>query len=78
MQVTIELDEILQAVATARAAETGATVTAVLEDALREALLKQFNSAQRKPIRLKTFRGDGVCSGVNLDDSAALLALMKS
>jgi len=57
------------------AAESGCTLTAVLEDALRESLARRRERGARKPVRLKTVKGDGVRPGVDLDDS--LLACHK-
>ena len=60
------------------AADTGRTLTALLEDALRETLARRSTRAKRKPVRLKTVKGNGVRPGVDLDDSAALLDVMES
>lgn len=78
MRTTIRLDERLLAEAKKVAADSGRTLTAVLEDALRESLARRQAAPRRKPIRLKTFRGDGVQPGIDLDDSAALLDAMES
>jgi Ribbon-helix-helix protein, copG family len=77
MRRTVRLDERLLAEAEKRAAETGRTLTAVLEDALREALARRATLKKREIVRLKTAKGDGIRPGVDLDDSAALLDLMK-
>jgi hypothetical protein len=79
MRTTVRLDDRVLAEAKKYAAETGRTLTSVLEDALRETLARR--SARTKgirPIRLRTVKGDGVRPGVDLDDTAALLALMES
>ncbi len=60
------------------AAETGRTLTAVIEDALREMLARRKTRALKKSARLPTTKGRGLKPGVNLDDSAALLELMDS
>ena len=78
MRTTIRLNDRLLAEAKKHAAETGRTLTAVLEDALRESLARQRTVAERKPVRLKTVNGDGVRPGVDLDDTAALLDVMDS
>ena len=78
MRTTVRLDERLLAEAKKRAAETGRTLTAVLEDALRETLARRSTRPKRKPIRLKTVKGDGVRPGVDLDDTSALLDLLES
>jgi hypothetical protein len=78
MRTTVRLDDHLLASAKKLAAETGRTLTAVLEDALRETLARRNDLARRRPVRLKTVKGDGIRPGVDLDDTAALLDLMES
>ncbi|MGB5251109.1 MAG: DUF6364 family protein [Sedimenticolaceae bacterium] len=78
MRTTLRLDENLLAEAKKYAAESGRTLTAVMEDALREALARRRQASPRSPVRLKTVKGDGVHEGVNLDDNASLLDLMES
>jgi hypothetical protein len=78
MRTTVRLSESLLAEAKKYAAESGGTLTSVLEDALREALARRRIPAKRKAIRLRTVNGDGVRPGVDLDDTAALLELMES
>lgn len=78
MRTTVRLDEHLLAEAKKHAAESGKTLTAVLEDALRESLARRAAVAKSKPVRLKTVKGGGVRAGVDLDDSASLLDLMDS
>lgn len=78
MRTTVRLDAHLLAQAKKHAAETGVTLTAVLEQALRESLARRSMKAKGRPVRLKTFKGTGVRAGVDLDDSAALLELMSS
>ena len=78
MRTTIRLDDHLLAQAKKQAAETGTTLTAVLEQALRESLVRRSAGLRAKPLRLKTVKGGGVRAGVDLDDSAALLELMES
>ncbi len=78
MRTTVRLDEHLLARAKQQAAETGRTLTAVLEDALRESLARRGAQSKSKPVRLKTVKGGGVRHGVDLDDSASLLDVMES
>ncbi|HMO47030.1 MAG TPA: ribbon-helix-helix protein, CopG family [Rubrivivax sp.] len=78
MRTTVRLDPHLLAEAKRRAAATGTTLTAVLEQALRESLARRETKAAARPLRLKTFKGTGLRAGVDLDDSAALLDLMDS
>jgi hypothetical protein len=78
MRTTVRLDDRLLASAKKLAAETGRTLTSVLEDALRETLARRSERVRRQRVRLKTVKGDGVRPGVDLDDAAALLDLMES
>jgi len=78
MRTTVRLDEHLLAEAKKRAVESGKTLAAVLEDALRASLARRGVHAKSKPVRLKTVKGGGVRAGVDLDDSAALLDLIAS
>ena len=76
MRTTVRLDEHLLAEAKKHAAESGKTLTSVLEQALRESLARRSVQAKAKPVRLKTIKGGGVRAGVDLDDSASLLDSM--
>ena len=78
MRTTIRLDDQLLAEAKRLAARTGRSLTAVVEDALREVVARQSDGGRRSPVRLTTVGGPGVLPGVDLDDSAALLDLMES
>ena len=58
--------------------ESGRTLTAVLEDALREAVARRKQKKNKPtPVELATFAGQGLQPGVDLDDSSALLDLME-
>lgn len=76
MRTTVRLDDHLLRRAKAAAAESGQTLTALIEDALREKLTPRPASPRRKRVRLPTYRGEGLRPGVDLDDSASLLDLM--
>ena len=76
MRTTIRLDDDLLAQLKEIAAKTGRTVTAVIDDALRESLARRKRSRSR-PVKLPVFRGTGLQPGVDLHDSAALLELME-
>lgn len=77
MRTTIRIDEELLKEAKQFAVRSGKSLTAVIEDALRESLSRHRGSGQREPVRLVTFDGKGLLPGVDLDDSAALLGLME-
>ena len=76
MRTTVRLNDRLLSEAKKYADETGRTLTALLEDALRETLARRDKPGPRRWIKLKTVGGGGVQPGVDLDDSAALLDLM--
>lgn len=78
MRTTVRLDPHLLTEAKKHAAESGSTLTAVLEQALRESLSRRGQRTAMRPLRLKTFKGNGLRAGVDLDDSAALSDLMES
>lgn len=77
MRTTITLPDALLRQLKTRASQTGRTLNAVVEDAVRAALLRR-NAIDSTPIVLPTFRGNGLRPGVDLDDSAALLDLMDA
>ncbi|MGE5221609.1 MAG: CopG family ribbon-helix-helix protein [Omnitrophica WOR_2 bacterium] len=78
MRTTIRIDDELLKKAKQLAARSGKSLTAIIEDALRESLARQELSNPREPVRLVTFKGKGLLPGVDLDDSAALLDVMES
>ncbi len=78
MRTTIRLDDALLRKTRALAAQTGRTLTAVIEDALREALARQRNRQEQPGISLPTFKGNGLQPGVDLDDTAGLLDIMAT
>ncbi len=58
------------------AAEDCTTLTALLEQALREMLARRRQSPPRPRVPLPTYAGRGLQPGVDLDDTAALLDLV--
>ena len=78
MRTTIRLDDDLLAEVKLIAARSGRSMTAVIEDALREVLARQQARLDHDPVRLTTVAGHGLQPGVDLDDSAALLSLMEA
>jgi hypothetical protein len=77
LRTTIRIDDRLLSEVKQLAARTGRTLTAVIEDSLREMLARREHRGDRSRARLPTFRGDGLRPGVDLDDSAALLDVME-
>jgi hypothetical protein len=76
VRTTINLDDALLAEAKQVAARTGRTLTAVVEDALRQSLHRRHQTT-RQAIDLPVFGEGGTQPGVDLDDSAALLDLIE-
>ena len=77
VRTTIRLDESLLKSAKRRALETGKTLTAVIEEALRESLARKGPGKKLERFKIKPFKGTGLQPGVNLDDSASLLDIME-
>lgn len=77
MKTTVRVSAALAMEARRLAAETHTTLTALVEDALRE-WLRRGAEPVRTRVSLPTFRGQGLRSGVDLDSSVALLDLMES
>jgi hypothetical protein len=76
MRTTIRIDDQLLSEAKARAARSGTTLNAVVEDALREAFARRERD-DRRAIELPTFAASRLRPGVDLDDSADLLDRME-
>ena len=76
MRTTIHIDDHLFAELKGIAADTGRTLAAVIQDALRESLSRR-RTTERPAVELPLFHGTGVMAGVDLSDSAALLDLME-
>ena len=76
MRTTLELNDQLVRRAKKVAAERGTTLTAIIEDALREKLTRPDRPAARKRRALHTFKGDGLQPGIELGSTAALLDLL--
>lgn len=75
MRTTIRIDEALYRRAKARAAETGRTVSQIIEDAVRESLqTRSRHGADSAP--LPTFGGSGVMPGVDVASNAAVREVM--
>jgi len=79
VRTTIRLDDRLLRELKKHAAARGRTLTAVIEDAVRQFLSRTASGAglpKAPPFRVVTFKGR-LRPGVDLDDSAALLELME-
>jgi hypothetical protein len=76
MRTTIRLNDDLLAEVKEAAAKSGRTLTAVVEDALRQALSRTQAPCKRPRIRLISSGKGGLRPGVNLDSTAELLDLM--
>jgi len=73
----VRLDERLLREAKTVAAQERRTLTAVIDDALRQFLARRSaGRVKREPFKLVTFGKGGLRPGVDFDDTAALLALM--
>ena len=75
MRTTVTIDDQLLVEVKTVAAQSGRTLSAVIEDALRAALARRSERGSIPP--LPTISGGGLQPGVDLDDSAALLDLME-
>lgn len=77
MRTTIYLPDDLLLEAKKMAAKSHRTLTAVIEDALRETLSRRKKRSRPGPVKLTTFGTGGLQPGVDLDDTSALLDLME-
>jgi hypothetical protein len=79
MRTTLNIDESLLKKAKKYSIERDCTLGQVVEEALRVrfiALSKQAAEPTPSP-PLKTFKGNGLCDGIDLNDSASLLDTME-
>lgn len=77
MRTTIRLNDQLLREAKRAAAGSGRTLTALIEEALRERLARRKAAPPRDWIHLPTHPG-GFDPGVDIDNSAVLLDLMET
>jgi hypothetical protein len=75
VRTTITIDDHLLDEVRRRAAERRQTVSQVIEDSVRDALLRHRDEV-RAPFRVRAFSSGGYRPGVDLDDNAGLLDLM--
>ena len=77
MRTTIRIDDNLLTLAKKAALDNKSTLTAIIEDALREKLFRKESKSYSNKVRIITFKGNGLLPRVDLDDSASLLELME-
>jgi hypothetical protein len=75
MRTTITIDDGLLSQVRRRAAELGQTVSQVIEDSVREKLLRPGDQ-EAAVFRVRAFRGGRLRPGVDLDDNGALLEVL--
>lgn len=78
MKTVVQLEERLVRDAESFAAETGQSLSSVIEDALQSALSRRRQSAPKQRVKLKTHGSGGLQPGVDLNNSAELLDLLES
>ncbi|MBH0208339.1 MAG: hypothetical protein A4C66_11215 [Nitrospira sp. HN-bin3] len=78
MRTTINLPDDLMTQIKKLAASTHSTVTALIEETLREALARRRRTGRRAPMKLPTYGKQGLLPGVDIDDTASLLDVMES
>jgi hypothetical protein len=77
VRTTLSLDDHVLAEYKKLAAKTHRTLSAVIQDALLEALSRRQASATSRPLKLPVIGGGGFCPGVDLDDNARTLELIE-
>lgn len=77
IRTTLTIDDRLLAEYKRVAADTHRTLSYVIQDALRETLVRRSEAAARQPVRLPVIGGGGLQPGVDLDDNARLLELLE-
>ena len=79
MRTTVRLPEEVLEEARQYALDSGTTLTALFEEALREHLARRRKlQRSRRRVELPTFGGRGPLPGVDLHDGASLLDAMES
>ena len=77
MRTTVRLDDALFMRVKGEAVASGRTLTAVIEDALRESLSPRKRAVGVTKTKLTTVDGQGLCPGVDIDRTTELLDLME-
>ncbi|MBI4669326.1 MAG: ribbon-helix-helix protein, CopG family [Elusimicrobia bacterium] len=78
MRTTIHLNDQLFRQIKQWAAESHKTLTAIIEDALREVLVRRKMAVRKKGAALPVFKGQGLQPAVDLDHTANLLDIMEN
>ncbi|MBV9302831.1 MAG: CopG family transcriptional regulator [Acidobacteriaceae bacterium] len=76
MRTTVRLDDSILKEAKKLAADTGRSLTAVIEDALREIVNRRKVPVRKARISFPVDKGRGLRRGIDLDSSAELLNVM--
>ena len=71
VRTIVSLDDELHRRAKSYAAEHGTTLTALVEEVLRGRLAER-RAKRRPPVRLPTFKGEGLQAGLTLDAMGAI------
>ena len=77
MRTTVRLDARLLAEARRYAAQSGRTLTSLIDEGLREVLARRVVPEPARPVTLPTGGSGGLQPGVGIDRSAALLDIME-
>ncbi|MGQ0847730.1 MAG: ribbon-helix-helix protein, CopG family [Actinomycetota bacterium] len=77
IRTTIRIDDHLFREVKERAARTGRTIGAVIEDALRDSF-SRMGGGRERPKPLPVYGTSGTMAGVDLDSNSDLLELMES
>jgi hypothetical protein len=75
VRMTVRLNEQLMHHVRRYALEHNKTLTAVIEDALREKFMRRTDQ-KKQCFELRTFKGGGLQPGINLDDNSTLLDIL--
>jgi predicted transcriptional regulator len=77
MRTTVDIDDQLLNAAKQIAVKSGRTLTAVIEDSLRETFARRLTASNRQRIQLPSADLGPTLPGVDLDNSAALLDILE-
>jgi len=77
MRTTININDALLRSAKVQAAKTNRTLTAVIEDALRLALVQKPEQAPSRKIKVPAAGAGGLQPGVDLDDMSSVFDRME-